>query len=129
MIHAMPRTVTYWVENGLVHEARPGVYVTGLGTIVVAGRGYPGTGPGDAAAHLGPLGGQYAFAYATTMVYVGTGRVLDTEMADDSHQSSLDPLTNLRTHRAWQATFANWDGCVHASVLVDHNLSRSAIGS
>lgn len=135
MIHAMPRTVTYWVENGLVTQARPGVFVTGLGTVVVAGRGYPGTGPGSAAGHLGAdsglatTSGQYAYAYATTTVYVGTGVPLDTEMQDDSGMSSIDPTTNMRTHRAWQPVFAAWDGCVHASVLIDHNVSRSAIGS
>lgn len=135
MIHAMPRTVTYWHENGLVTEQRPGVYTTLLGTIVVAGRGYPGTGPGGAAGHQGvdsglsTTSGQYAYAYATSMVYVGTGSVYDTEAQDDSGVSSVNPETNLRTHRAWQSVFAAWDGCVHASALIDHNATRSAIGS
>lgn len=135
MIHAMPRTATYWFENGLISEARPGVFVTGLGTIVVAGRGYPGTGPGGGSAHFGAdsglatTSGQYAYAYATSMVYVGTGRPSDTEAADDSNISSLNPETNLRTHRAWQPVFAAWDGCIHASVFIDHNATRTAIGS
>jgi hypothetical protein len=135
MIHAMPRTVTYWIENGLVTQARPGVFVTGLGTLVVAGRGYPGTGPGGASSFQGvdsglaTTSGQYAYAYATSMVYVGTGRPMDTEEGDDSGMSSLDPTNNMRTHRAWQAVFAAWDGCVHASVLIDHNATRTAIGS
>jgi len=125
-IHAMPRTVALWSQNGMVTERRPGVFQTLLGTFVVAGRGYPGTGPGEAASHLGPLGGQYAYAYATSQVFVYLG---STWTAFDDPVLSVDASVNNRLGRAYQAVSANWDGCVHASVLVDHATALSAIGS
>lgn len=125
-IHAMPRTVALWSQNGMVTERRPGVFQTLLGTFVVAGRGYPGTGPGGAAAHLGPLGGQYAFAYATSQVFVRLG-VTSTAVEDPA--LTFDRTTNLRVVRAYQPVTANWDGCVLASALVDHASTVTAIGS
>lgn len=133
MIHAMPRTVTYWSSNYLVYETpRPGLFRTLLGTIVVAGRGYPGTGPGGAAGHLGAdsglatTAGQYAYAYATSQVFVRLGPVT-TVIEEDSQ--AVDRATNFRTSRAFQDAIASWDGCVQAAVLIDHNQSTTAIGS
>lgn len=129
-IHAMPRTVAYWSENQLVHEtARAGIFQTLLGTIVVAGRGYPGTGPGGAGGALGGgqfTGGQYAYAYATSQVFVRLGPA-STWVEDDSQV--VDRSTNFRVSTAVQDAIASWDGCVHAAVLVDHAATRSAIGS
>lgn len=133
MIHAQPRTVTYWSENGLVTAtARPGLYTTLLGTIVVAGRGYPGTGPGGASAFQGAdsgiatTSGQYAWAYATSQVFVRLGPVMT---ATEEDYEAVDPAANTRLVRARQDAIASWDGCVHAGVFIDHNATRTALGS
>lgn len=133
MIHAMPRTVAYWSENGLVTATtRPGLFTTLLGTIVVAGRGYPGTGPGGGSAHFGAdsgiatTSGQYAWAYATSQVFVRLGPV---QTATEEDYEAVDPAANYRRVRARQDAVASWDGCVHAAAFIDHNASRTAIGS
>lgn len=124
MIHAMPRTVAHWYGMRLI-EKQGNLLVSPLGTIVVPGRGYPGTGPGDTNLTTG-LGGDVAWAYATSLVYTMLGPA--QALADDD-ATTVDRSTNTRVVTAVQDAAYGWDGCVHAAVAVLHTQELSAVGS
>lgn len=111
MIHAQPRTVTVWVQNGLVTpEANGRRLRTALGTIVVPGAGYPGTGTGLAAATK-----DSSFAYGTGLVRVYLGPV---EVFDDFNRS-----VNTHIVRAERTVAAVMDECCLVAVRVDLNVA------
>jgi hypothetical protein len=125
MIHAQPRTVTQWAAENLLEKVGD-LLVTKLGTVVVAGRGYPGTGPTDAinaGVPASPADG--AWAFATTTVFVRLGEVHFT--TDDA--AEYEQTTNARLLRAHQFGSANWDGCVLAGARINHTTARSTTGS
>lgn len=67
MIHAERRVVTAWRSRGLVDRSPDGSHLlTTLGTVVVPGVGYPGTGPSQAQSGEGSFNSSYVY---------GTGRV------------------------------------------------------
>lgn len=109
MIHAQPRTVTVWVQNGLViPEANGRRLRTALGTIVVPGAGYPGTGTG-----LDPATVAASWAYGTGLVRVHLGPV---EVIEDFNRS-----VNTTIVRAERSVAAVMDECCLVSVQVDLN--------
>ena len=111
MIHAQPRTVTTWIQNGLVTPEPNGRRLrTALGTIVVPGAGYPGTGTGLAAATK-----DASFAYGTGLVRVFLGPV---EVFPDFERSQ-----NTQIVRAERAVAAVMDECCLVSVQVDLNVA------
>lgn len=113
MLHAQPRLVELWVRNGMVKPSPSGrQLLTNLGTTVVPGSGYPGTGTGLAAAtHTN------SFAYITGMVVVARTPVTDqTEDEAEMVYSS----TNTRNVRAEADVAAFWDGKVNVAVQVTH---------
>lgn len=91
-----------------------GKLVTPLGTVVVPGYGYPGTGPDGST----PSAGQ-AWAYATGIVHAR--REPQPRVIPDNPADSLDRITNLIDVRVERAYAAGWDGCLHAAVLIDRS--------
>lgn len=109
-IHARPRTVTFWQHMGLLRR-EGSLLLTALDTIVVPGRGYPGTSPtGVATANHNT-----DWAYATGQVEVRRGpvQVLETE-------ASVTQANTDNTHRAvaYRMASATFDPCCHIGVLV-----------
>ena len=115
VIHAQPRTVTTWLQNGLVTAEASGRRLrTQLGTIVVPGAGYPGTGAG-----LGAATKDAAWAYGTGMVRVYLG-ALSTVPEDNVE---VDRTVNDIRVRVERAAVAVWDECCQPGVQVDHNVA------
>lgn len=90
--------------------ARTGnLLVTKQGSVLVCGRGYPGTGPDGTAAPAG-----------TTWVY-GTGPVtvrLTPPVVPAENSEALDRALNTATVRAERLMAATWDGCALFAVLM-----------
>lgn len=121
MIHAQPRTVTHMVAEHLV-RADGNRLRTELGTIVVPGGGYSGSGPnGEPTGHA-----NHSWIYGTSMVSVFLGPVTILPRTIDE---ALNRETNLVEYRAERDVAAVWDGCCHIGVKVDHTATRTAYGS
>lgn len=114
MIHATPQIITHWVSERLV--AREGSKLfTELGTIVVPGSGYDGSGP--AVVPSGPpvpAADGSIWAYATSMVHVrlGPAVTLPSETAQ-----AMDRVSNTITYWAQRIYVAGWDCCHFASEI------------
>ncbi len=118
MIHAQRRVVTAWRMHNLVSLAPTRDHLlTELGTIVVAGAGYPGTGP---------LGTDPSYsnswAYGTGMVRVFVGPI-DVNTTD---LSTVDRSTNLAELRAETSALAIFSPCCHVAAHV--NLCDTSCG-
>lgn len=113
MIHAQPRLVQLWLRNGFVNPTPSGTkLVTTLGTTVVPGTGYPGTGTNVASDSHGE-----SYAYITGMVVVA--RTPIREQSTDEHDL-VATATNTRNVRAEAEVAAFWDGKVNVGVRVNH---------
>lgn len=126
-IHAQPRTVSHWVEAHLVHREGD-VLLTELGTIVVAGRGYPGNHP-EAVTHglyQGNGSPDDAWAYATGPIELRLGP-LDTRTTDGA--SMVNRTTNELKITAQQFAAATWTGCILVAAHVDNSVALSDTGS
>lgn len=124
MIHATPRLVTHWIRQGLV-EAAPGpggMLRTQLGTIVVAGRGYPGTGP-NTGIHLTHL----QWAYATPVPQIRLGEITLNQTDEDTVAVSRD--TNDRTIRVSRFAAITFSPCFRAGALVNLTTELAVPGS
>jgi hypothetical protein len=113
MIHAQPRVVTAWAAANLL-DIRGNVLTTKLGTIVVPGAGYPGTGPAGE-----PADKDNSYAYGTSMVDVRLGEIWSPTI----DLAAVDRDTNTRLHRYYRPVAATWDGCAH--VVVNVNLATA----
>ncbi len=81
---------------------------TKLGSVLVPGAGYPGTGPdGDAA----PDGTTWVYGTGPVTVRLGTPEVPDDGM-------SIDRDTNTLEVRAERIAAATWDGCALFAILM-----------
>lgn len=113
-IHATWDIVSVWSSFYSIFQDGP-VLRTALGTIVVPGVGYDGSGPPGEAT---PAAGQ-AWAYATGPVEVR----LDTPYlvpAELKQAITFSPVSdNSITYRAEQNAVAYWDDTLHAAVLID----------
>ncbi len=103
IIHAQPRVVTLWKLNGLVDVAPDRTHLlTALGTVVVAGTGYPGTSPTGAAA-----------TYSHSWIY-GTGTVrvfLGDTTVNQTDATSVVKATNDSELRAERPVLTIFDPC------------------
>lgn len=124
MIHAQPRLVTLWLQNGLVAAEPNGRRLrTTFGTIVVPGSGYPGSGAGLAAGTVAE-----SYAYGTGMIRVWLGPVSNVSAQETSSGDNNVPLgdsdvvraTNDVRVRVEREAAALWDECCQVSVRVDH---------
>lgn len=114
MIHAQARLVSLWSANGLLVPSSSGRRLeTLLGTIVVPGAGYDGSGADLAAGTI-----DTSWAYGTGLV-----RVLrsDVRIVPDVDAEATDLATNDTTYRAERSVAAIFDGCCKIGVQVELN--------
>lgn len=120
MIHATSQIVTQWIAANLVTREGSTLY-TYLGTIVVPGSGYDGSGPGAApfSAPVVAVSGR-VWAYATGMVQVRLGPVV---ISPNDDSEALNRLDNTITVRAYRTASVSWD-CCHLTVPINAALCR-----
>jgi len=106
MIHARPLLVELWTADGLIFREQNKL-VTGTGILVVAGTGYPGSGPDGEA-------GEWAFA--TDPVVVHRGPVF---LSPEDFNDAVDKRTNTVVFRAERALAPIFAGCALGAVSVD----------
>lgn len=110
-IHAPPLVVAMWTADGFLEEDDRGRLVTVVrGDVVVAGSGYPGTGPNGS-----PISGNQSWIFATGPVAYKLG---DVEVYTRDIAQSIDRTTNTLTIRAAQQAIVAFDPCCQFAVLV-----------
>lgn len=109
-IHATVQLASLWASKGYV-ELEGGRLVTQLGTIVIAGAGYPGTSPAGAAPDAGE-----SWAYGTGMV---TWRLGPIARQAASPAEAIDRDVNTATVRMERDALAVFDPCCLVGVNVD----------
>lgn len=113
MIHATRQVVTNWVAANLV--IRDGNRLrTQLGTIVVPGAGYDGSGPSDGANPI-PAATGSIWAYATSMVHI---RLSPVQVLPDDLSEATDRVTNTATYWAQRYAVFGFD-CCHFAAEID----------
>lgn len=124
VIHASPQLVTHWAWQGLVkaRPSPPGTLMTELGTIVVAGGGYDGSGPQN---QINP--NHYEWAYATPVPQIRLGQITYNET--DTDTVAVDRLANDRIIRASRFASIVMSGCFRAAALIDMTVSLKVPGS
>jgi hypothetical protein len=110
MIHARPRLVEAWGADGML-RIEGGKLVTTTGHLVIAGTGYPGTGPAAQA-----VAGTVEWAYATDAVVVHRGPVALTPR---TMREATNSETNTVTFRAERGLAPVFAGCALVAVSVD----------
>lgn len=118
MIHATPQVATYWFQNGNVFREN-GKIVTGIGTLVVVGGGYDGSGTNGQAAASGSV-----WAYGTGLVTVRLGAI---EHLDEDDAAFIDRSTNTVTRVAERLVLYSWEPCCHVAASIDIDVCQ--IGS
>ncbi|HEX9994500.1 MAG TPA: hypothetical protein VGB14_16340 [Acidimicrobiales bacterium] len=107
MIHLSVRALVIAGSKGLLRkEAGSNLITTWMGSIVVPGAGYPGTGPGGATGASG-----------TETVYA-TGRVA-LRRSTVEEREAVHPQLNRRAWLAERAVAATFDPCCHFAATVD----------
>lgn len=111
LIHAERKVTPYLSTLSLV-QTSPGSprLWTFNGSLVIADRGYPGTGPNDAAA---PAGQTWLYSTGVLSGRLGEVRIPETDLGEQ-----IDARTNNRWVRAEQVAAINWL-CCHLAILVD----------
>lgn len=121
MIHAPSFLVELWKADGLVVE-EDGHLVTGVRKDrVVAGSGYPGTGPSGVPAITGL--DTWIFATGPVEVYLDAGDVIGDDIAD-----WFDRDTNSFEIRAERQALIRFDPCCHAAVLLNASTNSGGGG-
>lgn len=128
MIHATISTVNYWINERLISKEivnGRAQLQSALGTIVVPGAGYDGSGPASAPGEGdGPAAEDGAvWAYATSMIGI---RLSPTVVLPDNQAAALNRRTNVLEYRAERLVAAGWD-CCQLAVSIDQ--SACIIGS
>jgi hypothetical protein len=128
MIHATVFTATVWNALGLLRTTDQGILLTANDSIVVAGSGYTGAGPGADAgdAPVAPADIRAAaWAYGTGLVYVRRGQIVEVGDA----RSQVDRATNTWTTFVERPVAAIFDRCCVIGIEVDHTNSGVGDGS
>jgi len=113
-IHATAAQVSVWSAFYQIFQDGP-ILRTILGTVVVPGAGYDGSGPPGET----PATGTLDWAYATGPVEV---RLSDAYLVPGklSEAITFSPTSdNTITYRAERNVVADWDDTLHAAVLID----------
>lgn len=110
MIHARPYLVELWGADGLLRVDQNRL-VTWAGHIVVAGQGYPGTGPAGQA-----VAGGVEWAFATDPVVVHRGPI---ETFPNNIAEATNKTNNTVEFRAERAYAPLRGVCAHVHVSVD----------
>lgn len=109
MIHMTRRTVPLLSNQGIIIERNGGLY-THTGTVVIAGAGYPGTGP-DGTAEDGT-----EWMFATSWVKVLRGEV---QALPDNFSEALNRSINEVAWAAMRTIGIAFDPCCLGAVTVD----------
>lgn len=120
MIHARPIVVMQWWSLNLLRWDQ-GKLRTALGTPVVAGMGYTGTGPnGEVPAN----GTEWAYATDSVVVERWAARVYpDAEDDRERIAQATDRASNLVEFRAERMAAVKWSACVHAAAEVNISIA------
>lgn len=124
IIHCTAQLATHWVWQGLL-KARPGppgTLMTELGTVVVVGSGYPGTGPQNI---NNP--NRLEWAYATPVPQIRLGEITYNQTDEDT--VAVDRSTNDRTIRASRFASIVMSGCFRAVAQINMTTSLLVPGS
>ena len=104
MIHATPELVSMWTHTGALREDGPRLVTVAKGTIIVAGSGYPGTGPlghANAAATA-----DTCWAFASGLVHLRYSEIVVTP---DNMREALNRANNTVTYGASRYAAASFD--------------------
>lgn len=112
VIHAPVALVELWGMYGYLEKDGRALVTKVRGDIVVAGSGYPGTGP----AGQPPTPAGKVWAYATGMVEV---RLSTVEIVPDREAWAIDHRLNQIAYLAERTVAADTDGCCPHAVLID----------
>jgi hypothetical protein len=112
MIHCRPYLAELWAGLQMIYRDNGGKLWTYTGQQVVAGHGYPGTGPTAQA-----ISATSEWAYATDNVMVHRGPVYVPSAG--VNPETLDVTTNTVTNRAERTYALAVNGCVSAAVNVN----------
>jgi hypothetical protein len=111
-IHATTELAALWGYDGYLREDGQRLVTAVRRDVVVAGTGYPGTGPNGVA----PGDGQ-VWAFATSgLVQVRTS---SPRVVPDTFAEALDREINRVQYYAERTAGVTWDGCCLAAVLVE----------
>lgn len=124
VIHCTAQLATHWIWQGLL-KARPGppgTMMTELGTIVVVGSGYDGSGPQS---KINP--NHYEWAYATPVPQIRLGQITYNET--DMDTVAVDRQANDRYIRASRFASIVMSSCFRAAALIDMTTSLKVPGS
>lgn len=110
MIHATPQVATLWAETGAVYRSGNLLLTVATDDIVVAGRGYGGSGTAD-------------LVFATDIVDVR----LETPTVTGDSLSEVQFLKNRAIVRAHRLALASWDGCRFAQIQIDNLPACAAV--
>ena len=113
MIHATPRTVSFWQHAGMLRR-EGNLILDVFDNIIVPGQGYYGSGP-DTMQPLVP--GVIEWAYATSMIVVLTEP--SVTVIPDQPSEAIDRDRDRVAYQAGRVVAAFWDGCAHAAVPVN----------
>lgn len=113
MIHCTPGTLEKWQAIRAVEKVGQ-LHVTANETIIVADKGYPGTGPHGQAGALGNI-----WAYATTLVTVRLDEIQVFPDPDNRSGAALERTQNTFEYRAEQLAAVTHSGCCHKAVPID----------
>lgn len=113
MIHARPFLVQQWFGLDLLYRDAGGKLWTGTGNQVVAGAGYPGTGPtGQALTSTS----EWAFASDVVEVHRGPVDILGPGAPGIGNTDYVNNAVTVRAERLYALTV---NGCVNAAVEIN----------
>lgn len=121
VIHAQPRVVSLWAAaNMLVQVPGTARLQTRLGNVVIAGQGYPGTGPSDGSTRTSASTTSWAFATDVVRVALSAVRGLPNGgRLGDVGADAFDRTINDGIYRAERVVAAFFDGTVNAAIKVN----------
>lgn len=111
VIHAPVWIVELWLQNSQIKEVGTRLATVVRGDTVIAGTGYPGTGPNGLEVSAGQ-----AWAFATGPVQYRLG---EPEVFPDTLEEALDKKRNKIEYRALRQAAINFDPCCHFGILID----------
>lgn len=121
MIHAPAWLVLLWIGDGLVVEKDDILVTAGREDRVVAGSGYPGTGPSGTAAPTGL--DTWIFATGPVEVYLSDPEVIGDKISDWFNRSN-----NIFEIRAERQALVRFDPCCHSAVLLNASTNSGGGG-
>lgn len=121
VIHAQPRVVSLWAASqALVQVPGTAQLRTRLGNVVIAGLGYPGTGPSDSAARTSASTTSWAFATDVPRVAMSAPRGLPKGgRLGEVGADAFDRTVNDGIYRAERVVAVFFDAIVKHAIKVN----------